>query len=353
MDNLAGVVTSTVDNVAVRPVEDALRNVWEGYFGSPIPPGETNWNAYTHEQMYQMLFQNADVGGVSSMADQWGQHGSALADHGKALQGQKSSLQTNWNGQAAELAANRIGELGDRTSDIGTHASTVQHATQSAADALAEARSKMPPPPGDPTGLAVTGATAGAGVGALIGGVVGAGAGGVGAGPGALMGAAIGAVVGGGGSLFLANVAAAEKKAEAVHVMERYEQALRQCGQAVTPAPGGADSAGPTASTSLASWVGPAGGGASAGAASWQKLVGSSALSPGALAGASAEGEAAAMARTSAELAAARAAGTGGMPPGGARGRGNDDEEHQNRMPKVDHGLFAVDAPSTTPVIGL
>src|SRR5581483_10433587 len=126
--------------------------------------------------------------------------------------------------------------LGEQSSGISGRASTVARSTQDAGDALAQARSAMPPPPGDPTGLAVSGAAAGAGVGALIGGALGAGAGGIGAAPGALMGAAIGAVAGGGASLLAANVAAAEQKAQAVHVMQTYESSLGRSGAAVAAA---------------------------------------------------------------------------------------------------------------------
>jgi hypothetical protein len=54
-----------------------------------------------------------------------------------------------------------------------------------------------------------------------------------------------------------------------------------------------------------------------------------------------------------AETAAARAAGTGGMmPPVGPRGAGADDEQHENQLPTLDHGLFFVDEPTVAPVIG-
>ncbi|GAA4298408.1 hypothetical protein GCM10023148_57600 [Actinokineospora soli] len=45
-------------------------------------------------------------------------------------------------------------------------------------------------------------------------------------------------------------------------------------------------------------------------------------------------------------------AGGGMSPPVGQRGGGTEDEEHENRMPVLDHGLFAVDAPISAPVIG-
>jgi phage-related minor tail protein len=93
---------------------------------------------------------------------------------------------------------------------ISDRAATVQQATQYVGGALSVARNTMPQPLGDPTGLAVAGALTGAGVGAAIGGVLGAGAGGIGA-----------------AGLFLTNVVAADRNADAVYVMSRYESSLR------------------------------------------------------------------------------------------------------------------------------
>ncbi|WP_158895947.1 WXG100 family type VII secretion target [Amycolatopsis anabasis] len=370
VEGLAGAVTSVLGQsgpigALVQPVVDALRNVWEGYFGSPIPEGATNWNAYTHEQLYQMLWQNADVGDVSSVAAEWGRHSTELTGHASSLRDQRGALRSNWSGDAAELAGNRLGDLGERASGVGTRAGTVQQATQDAGDALADARNTMPPPPGDPTGLALSGAVAGAGAGAAIGAIVGAGAGGIGAGPGALMGAAIGAVAGGGGSLFLANVAAAERKAEAVHVMQRYESSLRRSSQAIAP-PGAAKAGTYGAldgmdgqSTTAAGYSGDATS-FGRGGMSWGQLVGSGPVESGAMAdsrGSGAFARALMAARTAgmSELAAARAAANAkGMYPGsGARGSGAQDEEHRNNMPTIDQKLFDVDEPASTPVIGL
>jgi hypothetical protein len=356
VQDLAGAATGVLDQAGpagavLQPVVDALRNVWEGYFGSPIPEGGTNWNAYTHEQLYQMLFQNADVGHVSSMAAEWGRHGSELSEHGEALRDQRGTLQSHWSGDAADPAADRLGEVGHRTSGAGARADTVGQATQGAGDALAVARSEMPPPPGDPTAAVLTGGVAGAGAGAAIGAIVGAGAGGIGAGPGALMGAAIGAVAGGGASLFLANVAAAQKKAEAVHVMQRYEVGLRNSSQAIAPA--GVTTAndyGVTTAAGSADGTGAFG----RGGASWGQLTGGDPLRSGGMAGfrASAAMENA-LARAGASLAASRAGYGSGMWPGAGMARGDDDTEHPNRLPTVNQRLFDVDDAASSSVIGL
>jgi hypothetical protein len=360
VENLAGAATSGLGQAGpagalAQPVVGLLRNVWEGYFGVPIPPGTTNWNAYSHQQLYDMVWQNSDVGDVSSMADEWGRHSNELADNANTLHTQQSALRENWTGAAAEPAANRIGDLRDRTSGIGTRAATVQQSTQNAGDALATARSTMPPPPGDPTGLALAGAGAGAGVGALIGGALGAGAGGVGAGPGALMGAAIGAVAGGGASLFVANAAAAEQKAQAVHVMQTYESSLGHSSTALAAA-GGANTGGGSMSTSVSGYLGPATGGFGGGTA-WHQLVGNSPLSgtgttgPSSGVGVLDPASSGRFGVPPEELAGERAAGSG-MAPGAGRGGRGEDKEHDNRLPTVDQKLFDVDIRTTPPVIG-
>ncbi|QUH03518.1 hypothetical protein HUO13_24265 [Saccharopolyspora erythraea] len=367
VQDLAGAATAALEQAGpagalAQPVVDALRNVWEGYFGSPLPPGGTNWNAYTHEQLYAMLWEGADVTDVSDVAAEWDRHGAELTGHAEGLHDQRGALERNWTGQAAGSAAGDLGALGDRTSDIGARAGDVAQATQSAGDALSTARNAMPPPPGDPAALAVTSAAAGAGAGAAVGAVAGAAAGGVGAGPGAVMGAAVGAVAGGGGSLFLASVAAAEQKAQAVHVMQRYEQSLLSSSRAIAPAStasASAASGGAAAATSPAGLAGSgAAGGAFGGGVPWGKLTGSGGpLDPGLVAGGSRAGAGGLAGRAGAAsgLAAARAANRGGMVPGGGAGaRERDDEEtvHRNRMPVIDHRLFDFDEPVMPPVIG-
>lgn len=299
VNDLANATTGLLSLIGdlAKPLVDALNNVWEGYFGSPTPPDGTNWNAYTHEQLYQMLWDEAYVGDVSAVAAEWNRHGTELIDHAETLRDQRGYLKENWSGQAAERAADRIGELSQRTSGIGSRAATVGEAAQGAGDALATARKTMPPPAGDALGPAASATVAGAGA-----------------------GAAIGAVAAGGASLFLADVAAAEQKAEAVHVMQRYEENLRNSSDAIAPA--GATAAktfgrlGADETTSAAGYTGSS---ANSGAGlPWGQGTGAG-LTGGLMTGG---GLTAALAGRAAmaQLAAARAAGNGGLMPGhGAR----------------------------------
>jgi len=360
VENLANTATSALDQAGpigalAEPVVGALRNVWEGYFGVPIPAGTTNWNAYTHEQLYQMLWQQADVGEVSSVAAEWGRHSTELADNAQTLRGQRDALQQNWSGQAAEPAVNRLDELHTRTSGIGTRAGTVQQATQGAGDALAVARNNMPAPPGDQSGTVLAGAAAGAGAGAAIGAIAGAAAGGVGAGPGALMGAAIGAVAGGGASMFLASVAAAEEKAQAVHVMQTYEASLADASHAIAPTPAAAaDAALAGGSTTTSGFTGSLGSARAfgTGGVPWQRLTAADPLAAGASSGVGAGALDSELLGQSGALSGEMAARNGMVPPGGMRGRGSEDSEHVNRLPTIDRKLFDIDDEAAPWVIG-
>ncbi|MBE9375891.1 hypothetical protein IQ251_15680 [Saccharopolyspora sp. HNM0983] len=352
VQELAAAATSALGQAGpvgelAQPVVDALRNVWEGYFGSPIPPDSTNWNAYSHEQLHQMLWDNADVDDMSARATELGRHSTELTDHADSMRHQRSAMQANWHSSASELASNRLGMLEERTTDVSSRAGTAQQATQDAGDALSVARNAMPPPPGDPIGPAVSSAAAGAGAGAVVGGVLGAGAGGVGAGPGAAMGAAVGAVAAGGGSLFLADANAAEKKAQAVHVMQRYEAALSNSSHALAPGGARPPGDGAPAATTAAGMAGGAGGAAGGGGAPWGQLIGAD--HPGERGGVPGRGGVV-------PAFAARAGGGTGMVQGGApMGRRGEDEEevvHENRLPTVDQDLFGDEGPASVPVIG-
>jgi hypothetical protein len=140
--------------------------------------------------------------------------------------------------------------------------------------------------------------------------------------------------------------------------MQSYESSLHHSSAAVTPAPPGAvraESYGGDQGTTASGYVG--GGAATGGGLPWSRLVGAGSpnpqLSAGLLTGGAVESELAAQASTMSQLAAARAAGTGGMLPGaGARKQSEEDEVHENRMPVFEQPLFDVDKVST-PVIGL
>lgn len=349
VDDLASAVTSALGPLAslTGSLTDSLDSVWADFFGAATPPGDTNWNAYSHQQLYDMLWQNADVGDVSAVAAEWGRHSTALTGFADALRGQAAALRSNWQGKAAESAADRLAELSDRIWNVGARAGAVGKAADSAGDALALARNTMPPPPPDPLTLMTSA---------------------VGAGPLPPLDAiAIGAT-----RLFTGDATAGMAKAEAVRVMQRYEASLRNSGNQVVPAQAGATQSrtfqvdgatGPATGPALAtSTSGFAGGGLSvgrggAGGVLWAQLTGGASPGPGGTSGVAPGPVGSVLASEDAvqsELAAERAAGTGEMfPPFMGRTANRDqDREHNNHLPNPDTGFFAPDERPTVAVIG-
>ncbi len=331
VDDLTTAVTAIVSpdgplGTLSKTLTDALDGVWAAFFTSPAPPGGTNWNAYTHEQLYNMLWEGADVGEVSAVAAEWGRHSSALTEFADALRSQGQALPSYWRGQSAELAEDRLLELSDRIWNVGARAGTVEKAANDAGEALALARKTMPKPPPDPMTLATSA---------------------VGAGP---MNP-LSAVVVGGARIFTADATAGVAKAQAVQVMQRYEASLQSSGNQVVPGqtdgPRNYDLGGTSAAS--ASGGGAFGGGGMGGGVPWNRLVGQ----PGGLVGAGpVQSVLAAENATLSELAARRGMSPGGFMPPTAGRPGEDDKEHPNRLPSVDNGIFKLDERASDPVIG-
>jgi hypothetical protein len=340
VEDLAGAVTSVLSpdgplGTLASTLTNALDSVWAEFFSSPTPPGGTNWNAYSHEQLFDMLWQDADVGDVGTVAAEWGRHSSELNGYADALRREAAALRENWQGRAADLAADRLAELSDKIWNAGARAGTVQKAASDAGDALATARNTMPPPPPDPMTLMTSS---------------------VGAGP----LPPLSAVLVGGARLFTADAVAGASKAEAVRVMRRYESSLLDSSHQVAPAQPDAtrsrtyEVAGPDGTTSAAGVTGgvPSVG---RGGVPWSRLVGGATPGPGGLVGAGpVQSVLAAESAALSDLAAARAAGPGGFfSPGMApRSADDDDRTHQSRLPNVDSGIFALDERSSAAVIG-
>ncbi|MFE9749880.1 hypothetical protein ACFYOT_33625 [Saccharothrix saharensis] len=118
----------------------------------PASAGAVNWEAYSHEELYRMLWQDADVADVSTVATEWAEHRAALEAHAQALRDERVALLDGWHGAAAEEAGDRLAALAARVEKLGELAHAGQVAAQDAADALARARAMMPPPPGQPAG---------------------------------------------------------------------------------------------------------------------------------------------------------------------------------------------------------
>jgi hypothetical protein len=373
--------------------------------------GEVNWEAYSHEELHQMLWQDADVADVSMVATEWTQHRAALDTHAEVLREQRVALLDSWQGTAAEEAANRLDVLAARVEKISELAHAGQQAAQDAADALAMARAMMPPPPGNPAApfagvpaswapaafdmadfpaapapsapfvfpatpvpaapsfsaqsfampnyaemFAPAAATSTPG-----------------------MNTAFGAVGSAGFSFYVGAASMDQQKAEAVRAMQTYESSLTGSSRLIDQARGAIP---PAATTTRAgrTTAGP-GNGPGNGGVPWGRLVGAGPIgasgggmgsviggpgAPGAGSGVPlgsgqrvgalpgvAGGPGVSAGQLAAESAAARAAGHGGMVPpvGGQRG-GAEDERHENQMPTISHGLFTVEMLASPAVIG-
>ncbi|MBP2336065.1 hypothetical protein JOF41_002243 [Saccharothrix coeruleofusca] len=354
------------------------------------PTGRVNWEAYSHEELYRMVWQDADVADVGAIAAEWGWHRDALEAHAEVLREQRAALLDGWRGRAAEEAADRLDALAAGVERIGELARAGQRAAQEAAEALATARAMMPPPPATTTPSFTTppappAAPNYAGVSAPT---LSA------SGPGAAFGAAFGAIgtafgaVGGAGfSFYFGAIAADQGKAEAVRAMRAYETTLTGCGRLIDAARTGAPPPAPLPRTDPPPVDG----------VPWTRLLGSTPVRPaaagrdpvacpitGGATGAVVSGPAASDTGRAAPLGAGSHSGVltgvltgavggagtptghpagpstaraatgqvGALAPAGSRPGDTEDEPHENRMPTIDHELFDVEQEACPAVIG-
>lgn len=305
------------------------------------PEGEVNWEAYSHEELHGMLWQDADVTDVSTIAADWSGHRAALVNHAEVLREQHTALLEGWRGSGAEEAARRLLVLADRVEKIAELAHAGERAAQQAADALAWARATMPAPADDPAAP--------------------------------MTGMFVDWTFGGAGFSYYADTGTADlRKQRAVQTMRTYESSLtnssRLIGQAqgtipaASTVPGGGDTT-VSASASSPDGTTPSG-------PSWQRLTGSGGLGqvPAVNAGAFVNplangvrvgaalpvGPGAMAAQAAAEPPATRTGSVGQPAPVGSGTHGRSDEDdHTNQLPTIDHALFPLAEPASEAVIGL
>ncbi|MDX8148939.1 hypothetical protein SK854_42950 [Lentzea sp. BCCO 10_0061] len=349
-----------------------------------------NWEAYSHEELHRMLWQDADVADVSTVAEEWTRHRAALDAHAEVLREQRAALVDGWAGAAAEEAAARLGALAERVEKISELAVAGQKAAQDSADALAAARAAMPPPPAPgttmpafaglpnaPASFALPSAPAPLGLPTAPApfalptapapfSLPSAPA------PMALPSAPTMPAGATSGFYFYFGAASADQqKAQAIRAMQTYESSLNGSGRLIDDARGNIPQAASTPRAAATAQVKTP----SSGGVPWQRLVGggggggsvattrgpvigaatpvSQQLTPGMRAGVmfgqhggiAATGTLTADPRTPAQNNA-----MGAPPPGGARK--DEDEQHENQMPTLDHDLFAVTERVSPAVIG-
>lgn len=235
---LADAVKGMVDGAkeaakaVVKPVAEAvggvvgtvvaeLTELAYGLFGSPIPPNGTNWNAYTHQQMQKMLQEKANPGQVGEQSSVLDDRGRSARDCATEIGREHGKVPEFWRGKASSGFGTVLDEYRTGVTAHAEHAATLGLAVAKAAEALARAQREMPPP------VDVDSATKkGAAAGGVFGGLLGGGAGG-----------ALGLAAGAGASWFGSSLLAANKKAEAVAVMQRFEQTLQGAALPARPTP--------------------------------------------------------------------------------------------------------------------
>ncbi|OLR94431.1 hypothetical protein [Actinokineospora bangkokensis] len=348
-----------------------------------------NWDAHTHEELHRMIWEQADVGATSDLAARWRAHSTDLATRAAALRAERDELATWWSGESADLATARLDELAERVDGIAERAAAHAAVAEQAAEALAQVRATLPPPPtaAIPTAALPTQTTAfqqalaaqaaqtqaqnAAFQQALLQQWTGQPVStdqfasllrapaptppspprsgfylwfGVAPNPGPV--SALGTVAAAQTSMFAADAAATQAKAQAVAAMRTYEDALRS-GESRVSTPGVERR-----------------GGAAPNPARVPEARADSEPKPVAPRAADRGGQLAArepvvrepaqprQVTESTTRSAAAPNQSNGLHAAGQRAAKTEDTEHQNRMPHLDHGLFAVREAVSVPVIG-
>lgn len=320
-----------------------------------------NWEAYSHEDLHRMLWQDADVADVSTVADEWTRHREALDTHAAVLKEQRAALLDGWHGAAAEEAAARLTKLAERIERISEFAAAGQTAAQDSANALAQARAAMPPPPAGTTVPAFA-APAPFSLPAVPAPFT------LPSAPAPMTLPSAPTMPSGATSGFYFYFGAAsadQQKADAVRAMQTYESSLNGSGRLIDNARGTIPQAAPPPARAAATPVKTP----SSGGVPWQRLVGGGGgttrgpvigapvsqqtqLSPGMRTGVMAAHAVGPMATGSPIADTRSAAQSSGMAPAGGGARKDDDQEHENQMPTLDHGLFVVNDRVSPAVIG-
>ncbi|MEU6270664.1 WXG100 family type VII secretion target [Saccharopolyspora shandongensis] len=104
----------------------------------------TNFSAYSHGQLYAML-QRGDDSSVRPAADSWDSVGAALHEQAGNLEAKLAKFQDQWRGGASEQYRVMINDLSGGLRRIGDAAFAIRDRVHDSADALAKARTEMPP----------------------------------------------------------------------------------------------------------------------------------------------------------------------------------------------------------------
>ncbi len=103
----------------------------------------TNFASFSHEQLTQMLYAS-NPSGVSAVGAIWTVVGTSLRERSTDLMQQLNSFEDMWTGGAADQFKVMIKDLSDGIEQVADTALAVRDLTYAAADALTDARNRMP-----------------------------------------------------------------------------------------------------------------------------------------------------------------------------------------------------------------
>lgn len=106
-----------------------------------------DWQAFSHQQLYDMVHSGLDLPGATATAAGWASLGDRLDNIGADLGCALEQSAEGWQGEAAEAARHSMRELVGWTGDTATKATDVSGCVSRQADNAETARRTMPEPP--------------------------------------------------------------------------------------------------------------------------------------------------------------------------------------------------------------
>lgn len=106
----------------------------------------TDWMAFSHQQLYDMVHNGVDLAGATDVAVSWTSLSDTLLQMSQTLGQALAASADGWQGTAAEAARTSISGLVTWTNNTGENAATVSGCVNRQTDALQAARSAMPTP---------------------------------------------------------------------------------------------------------------------------------------------------------------------------------------------------------------
>ncbi|MCX2951587.1 PPE domain-containing protein [Lentzea sp. NEAU-D7] len=121
--------------------EQRRRNLHEDAFDS----GTIRWDAYTHQQMWDMVHA-ADVPGMSVRSAQWKELAPGLRGTSRSVQDVVNRLTSSWRGPSAELAAQAASALTSWGETVGDSSERVARGLENYTTVLQETKRRLPEP---------------------------------------------------------------------------------------------------------------------------------------------------------------------------------------------------------------